>query len=139
MNEEILCEFLDLGYMLFQIFLVQVLLHDPLIGLHFLSFGIVCRNDVVKGQPDALVIVLDEAKDREGISSSRHLSQCCVDGSSSRITSSMLARWRWIIRLGSLSQDVVHLAVVGCMNMKVIGFFHMPFSACSGRIPLNPA
>ena len=52
MFEEILRELLDLSHILFQIFFVQVLLHDPVIGLRFLSFGIICRNDVL--WPDSI-------------------------------------------------------------------------------------
>ena len=81
MFEETLRELLDLGHILFHIFLVKVLLHDPEIGRRFLSCGIVCRNDVL--WPDSIfgecrcvprLVVLEEAK----VSSSRHMRQSCL-------------------------------------------------------------
>ena len=73
MFEEILRELLGLSHVLFQIFFVQVLLHDPVlvcISCPSESYAVLWLDSIFRwrsaflGQPDALVVVLEEAKDQ---------------------------------------------------------------------------
>lgn len=73
-------ELVDLGLALFHIFSFEVLLHDPKVLLQELPISIERRNDVLRldvmfcqcgtffGESDAVMIVLEEGEDQQGIS-----------------------------------------------------------------------
>ena len=99
MLEEGIGEFADLGVIHLEVFIIEVLHHDPLVARHEAAIGFKCCNNVscldgfvcqrcsLFGESDAIVLVLEECKDQ----------QCSTwvnaasDSSSSRMTSSMHA------------------------------------------------
>ena len=80
--------------------------------------GIKCQKDVLRpdsvfaqcsaflGQPDALVLLLDKAKDQESISSSRQCVNAALDGSSSRMKDRKMLTNYWIMKKNLDKEDL---------------------------------
>ena len=103
MAEESIGEFPDLGVVHFNSFTTEKLLHDPVVAQHGGTVRFICCNNILRldglicqccslfGESDAIVLVLEECKDQQCISSCWHMS---------RITSSMHAMWTCVLPVG---------------------------------------
>ena len=86
--EEGIGKFADLGVVHLVIFITEMLLHDPLVARHDAAIrfkccnnvpcldGFVCQRCSLFGESDAIVLVLEECKDQQCISSCWHMGQC---------------------------------------------------------------
>ena len=88
MLEEGIGEFADLGVVHLDVFMIEMLLHDPLVARHEAAIrfkrcnnvscldGFVCQRCSLFGEADAIVLVLEKCKDQQRVSSCWHMGQC---------------------------------------------------------------
>ena len=87
--EEGIGEFLDLAGVHPNVFTTEILLHDPVVAHDDVPISIKCCNNILRldgllcqccslfGESDAVVLVLEECKDQQCISSCWHMCQSC--------------------------------------------------------------